>query len=282
MLLSLSTIFLLIWHSRWVHPKLAWSRNDVGFPKSTSVMSISHSGSIFCFFPVIFISSTYTDKNSPFSRLTNKHSQFVTFSQPYFNRTFSNCLSHNSPAKGWPYRFRSRRTTWTSILDHDSGQLCFHRRTQISGHSDFGIFLQWWCIFHFALGLSWYCVCCLSCASWQSGDDIHDFGCCHLRCWWSFSVNTAYEPESSFTMSPRSTTLPLYFWYWGSSSEFSRWQRSIYDAKWSFLPLFLASPITSLLFLTFLSCHVGILSSFSSSFSTAALHLVFSLLEAQE
>ena len=28
------------------------------------------------------------------------------------------------------------------------------------------------------------------------------------------SVNTAYEPES-----PRSTTLPLYFWYLGSSSE---------------------------------------------------------------
>ena len=34
------------------------------------------------------------------------------------------------------------------------------------------------------------------------------------------SVNTAYEPESYFTMSPRSTTLPLYFWYSGSSSEF--------------------------------------------------------------
>ena len=25
------------------------------------------------------------------------------------------------------------------------------------------------------------------------------------------SVNTAYDPESSFTMSPRSTTRPLYF-----------------------------------------------------------------------
>ena len=28
-----------------------------------------------------------------------------------------------------------------------------------------------------------------------------------------FSVNTADEPESSFTMSPRNTTLPLYFRY---------------------------------------------------------------------
>ena len=32
------------------------------------------------------------------------------------------------------------------------------------------------------------------------------------------SVNTAYDPESSFTMSPRSTTLPLYFWKCGSNS----------------------------------------------------------------
>ena len=59
------------------------------------------------------------------------------------------------------------------------------------------------------------------------------------------SVNTACDPESSLTMSPRSTTLPLYFWHWGSNSEFLRWQRSINDAKWSFLPSFLASSITS-------------------------------------
>ena len=49
-------------------------------------------------------------------------------------------------------------------------------------------------------------------------------------------------------MSPRSTTLPLYFWNWGSSSDFLRWQRSINDAKWTFLPSFLASAITSFLF----------------------------------
>ena len=62
------------------------------------------------------------------------------FSQPCLNRIFSNCLSHNSPAKGWPYRFRSRRTTGSSILDHDLGHLCRGRRIQMSGHSDFGIF----------------------------------------------------------------------------------------------------------------------------------------------
>ena len=76
-----------------------------------------------------------------FSRCTNKHSQLETFSQPYFNRIFSNCLSHNSPAWGWPYRLRSWGTTGSSILDHDLGHLCRgSRRIQMSGHSDLGIF----------------------------------------------------------------------------------------------------------------------------------------------
>ena len=35
-----------------------------------------------------------------FHGCTNKHSQLEAFSQPYFIRIFSNCLSHNSPAKG--------------------------------------------------------------------------------------------------------------------------------------------------------------------------------------
>ena len=86
------------------------------------------------------MSSTYTVKNNPFSRFTKKHSQLDTFSQPYFNRIFSICLSHNSPAKGWPHRFRSRRTTGSSTLDHDFGHLCRGRRIQMSGHSDLGIF----------------------------------------------------------------------------------------------------------------------------------------------
>ena len=36
--------------------------------------------------------------------------------------------------------FAQRRTTGSSILDHDLGHLCRGRRIQISGHSDFGIF----------------------------------------------------------------------------------------------------------------------------------------------
>ena len=56
----------------------------------------------------------------------------------------SNCLSHNSPDKGWPYRFLSRGTTGSSILDHDFGHLCRGRRIQMSGHSDLGILSNLW------------------------------------------------------------------------------------------------------------------------------------------
>ena len=131
------------------------------------------------------MSSTYTDKKNPFSRWTKRHSQFGIFSQPCFNRTFSNCLSHNSPAKGWPYKFRSRGTTGSSILDHDLGHLCRGRRIQMCGHSDLGIFNNLWASSIFTWVSSRYCVCCLSIATRQSGDDIHDLSCFHLRCWWS-------------------------------------------------------------------------------------------------
>ena len=186
MVLQLSTISLLISHCLWVHPKFSWSRKDVGSPKSTSLLSTFHIGSMFCFFPANFMSSTYTDKNNPFSLCTNKHSQLETFSQPCFKRIFSNCLSHNSPAKGWRYRFRSRRTTGSSTLDHDLGHLCRGRRILMSGHSEFGNFQSFWSIFHFYLGISRYCIRCLSITTWQSGDDIHDFFGSHFWCWWSF------------------------------------------------------------------------------------------------
>ena len=58
-----------------------------------------------------------TDKNDPFSLCANKHYQLETFSQPYFNRIFSICLSQQS---------------WGPILDHDFGHLCRGGRIQKS------------------------------------------------------------------------------------------------------------------------------------------------------
>ena len=43
-------------------------RKMLVLPKSTSLLSTFHIGSRFCFFPANFLSSTYTDKNNPFSR----------------------------------------------------------------------------------------------------------------------------------------------------------------------------------------------------------------------
>ena len=43
--------------------------------------------------------------------------------------------------------------------------------------------LKWFVsIFHSYLGKSRYWVCCLSIATWQSGDEIHNLSCCHLKC----------------------------------------------------------------------------------------------------
>ena len=41
-------------HSRWVHPKHTWSRNDVGSSRSMLFINFLHNGVIFCFFPAIF------------------------------------------------------------------------------------------------------------------------------------------------------------------------------------------------------------------------------------
>ena len=130
-------------HCLWVHPKYSWSTKDVGSPKSTSLLCNFHIRSMFCFFPAYFMSSTYTDKNNLFWLCTHKHSQLETFSQPCCNRISPNCLSHNSPAKGRPYRFRSRGTTGSSILDHDLGHVCRGKRIQMSGHSDLKFSIIW-------------------------------------------------------------------------------------------------------------------------------------------
>ena len=38
--------------------------------------------------------------------------------------------------------FVHKETAGSSMLDHDLGHLCFGRRIQMSGHSDFGIFIN--------------------------------------------------------------------------------------------------------------------------------------------
>ena len=93
----------------------------------------------------------------------------------------SKCLSHKWPASGCPYKFGSRRTTGSSMVDQDFGHLSRGRRINISGDSDIGILSNFGASSIFTWSVSCYCVGCLSIATRQSGDDIHDFSSCHLR-----------------------------------------------------------------------------------------------------
>ena len=219
--------------------------------------------------PAILISSTYTNRNSPLARLTNKHSQLKKISQPCSNRTFSNCLSHQSPARGWPYKFLSRRTTGSSILDHDFGHLCFGWRIQKCGHSDW-IFLRTWCTFHFDLSLNGYCICCLTWTTWKPWYNVHDFCGCHLGRWWFMFSEYCIRPWIVFYNITSEYNSTFAFWCFASNSAFFWWHMSINDAKWTVAPDVFASSITCFLFLTFVSCNAGIFSSFSHSLSTAA------------
>ena len=151
------------------------------------------------------------------------------------------------------------------------GNLCRGRRIQISGHFDFGNFNN--------VGASsiltcvWADTASAACPAHLGSLDIASITFAAVICDSDdpCSVNTAYDPESSFTMSRRSITLHSYFWNCGSNSEFLRWQRSINDAKCTVLPLFLASAITTFLFLTFVTCLTSIFSPFFTLFYHSCL-----------
>ena len=140
-------------------------------------------GLMFCFLPASIISSTYTDKNSPLSRLTNKHSHSELFpnhvpielSQIAFSRRVL-------PEGDRTNSFREKRLGlphWTMI-----SAICALVDAQPGS-------LEIMSMIYAAV-------------IWDA-DDLS-------------SVNTAYEPGSSFTMSPRSTTLPWNFWYMCSTA----------------------------------------------------------------
>ena len=132
--------------------------------------------------------------------------------------------------------------------------------------------------------ISGYCISCLSWTSFKPWKMSITFAAVIWDANHPCSVNTCVRTRILFYKSPRSTTLPLYFWYWGSSSEFFlRWQRSINDAKWtcpSLVPcfmdhFFLVSDFRQLPCLDFLQFFPFLL-------PLLPLHPEFSLLEASE
>ena len=83
---DLSTIYHCSFHTLFVYiPSIRGQEMMLVLP-SQLVSKFFHTRSMFWFFPASLMPSTYTDKNSPFSRFTNKHSQFGTFPQSYSNQ----------------------------------------------------------------------------------------------------------------------------------------------------------------------------------------------------
>ena len=103
-----------------------------------------------------------------------------------------------------------KKTTGSSIQDHDLGHLCLWRRIQIFGDSDIGIFNNDGA----SSMLTWVFADAASavCPAHPGNLDIISITLTAVICDADdpCKVNTAYEPESPFTMSPRSTR-PLYF-----------------------------------------------------------------------
>ena len=172
-----------------------------------------------------------------------------------------------------------RGTTGSSILDHDLGHLCRGRRIQTSRHSvwELSIILEH---LPFLPGYKEILRQLLVLRNlevwiWYPWLLLQSFEKLMILVQWILRKT----PESSFTISPRSTTQPLYFWCFASNSAFFRWHMSINDAKWTVAPVVLASSITFLL-LTFVKFHAEIFSIFPIPCPLRPLLQEFSWLEA--
>ena len=142
-------------HSRWVHPtehmdqEMMWVRQSPTF-----FINFFHMGAIFCFFPAILMSSTYTDRNNLLFPMNEHTFPIRNFSShPNSDKASSNCLSHSNPANGWPYKFRSRGTHGIFNFSHDFGHLCRGRRIQTSGFR----FGEFWAIWEQSSNKTWVC-----------------------------------------------------------------------------------------------------------------------------
>ena len=177
-------------------------------PNQRPFMRIFPVGLIFCFFPASLISSTYTDKNSPFSRLTNKHSQFGTFSQKELSRI------------AVPILVLPRDDRTDSVQDEQLGLPCWTMIWAVCVSVDVSK-----CLAILTLGFLVTSVH-LPFFTWVQADTASaacparpgslemismTFADRRLWCWWSLlSKILRMIQKHPFTMSPRSTTLPLF------------------------------------------------------------------------
>ena len=194
------------------------------------------------------------------------------FLHPSSNKACSNCLSHNNPANGWPFKFRSRGTTGSPIFLHDFGHLCREKRSQPSGNSDFGFFQTWT-----SSNFTWVLAdtASLACPAHPGSLEITSRTLAPDMCDAEdpCTVKTSHEPQSFSTTSSRSTTRPsVYFWtcrpigvFFFSESGTSPW--ALQNELWCLLSVPARSPLACC---WLGSCHAGKFFSFSNYFLTAA------------
>ena len=167
---------------------------------------------------------------------------------------------------------------WTMIL-----AICVVVTNPIVWTFRFWNFQYFVSIFHFHLGTSRYCVRCLSCASWQSGFDIHDFCCCQFVILMILVRWILHQIQNHLSQYRLGIQLDLcIFGAFVSNSAFFKWHMSINDAKWTVAPDVLVSSKTSFLLLTFVKFHAEILSNFPILYPLLPLLRESSWLEALE
>ena len=190
-----------------MHHTKTRSRNDVGSPRSTSFNNFFHTGS-------------HILRSSSHSEVIHKNRQeesvFPMNEQAFPIRySFPIQVPKELPRTVFPTRsqqvdVRKIVVREDPLFDQDYGHLCRGRRTQKSGHSG---------------SLESSTTSERPPCPVQSGSPAISsitFAAVIDKANDPCYVNTAYAPESSFTMSFGSKTRPLYFWCSGSDSDFLR------------------------------------------------------------
>ena len=122
----------------------------------------------------------------------------------------------------------------SSMIAQKIGHLCRGRRIHTSGHCDLGIVSN----LEAPSDFTWVLADAASAVCPSQSGNLAITSITFAAAIWTAdqrcSVKTAEAPESSITMSLRSTTLHLNLFDFGSSSAFLRWHMSISVAKWTF------------------------------------------------
>ena len=149
------------------------------FSQSTSLLSTFHIGSMFSFFPANLMSSTYKDKNYLFDGVRISIPNW----KPLPNRAATGFSQNAFPRKVLPKDDRTDSAQgerlslpyWQMIL-----AICVvvdESKCLDTPIWEFSVIFEH---LPFLPGYKQILRQLLVCATWQSGDDIHDFCCCHM------------------------------------------------------------------------------------------------------